>query len=67
MTYLLDLGVIARDTITVFVNMPFNGQALEHDELGYIASGNSQGELVISSARKDSVSRTIKVEVNDES
>ena len=46
--------------------MPFNWQASEYEQLGYIASGSSQGELVILPARKDNVIRTIKVEVNDE-
>lgn len=64
--YRLDLGGTTRDSITILVNMPFNWQASEHDMLGYIASGNSQGELVILPARKDNVIRTIKVEVNDE-
>ncbi|MGR6838993.1 hypothetical protein ACU5DF_07685 [Aliivibrio wodanis] len=39
--YRLDLGGTTRDTITVFVNMPFNWQASEYEQLGYIASGNS--------------------------
>ncbi|GLR73304.1 hypothetical protein [Aliivibrio sifiae] len=41
--YQLDLGGTIRDTITILVNMPFNWQASEHDMLGYIASGSSQG------------------------
>nr|VVV05850.1 hypothetical protein AW0309160_03333 [Aliivibrio wodanis] len=63
--YRLDLGGTTRDSITILVNMPFNWQASEHDVLGYISSGNSQGELVILLARKDNITRTIKVEVND--
>jgi len=63
--YLLNLGGTTRDTITILVNMPFNWQASEYEQLGYIASGNSQGELVILPARKDNITRTIKVEVND--
>ncbi len=62
--YLLDLGGTTRDTITVFINLPFNWQASEHDMLGYIASGNSQGELVISPAFKEPSIRTINVDVN---
>ncbi|MGF1901748.1 hypothetical protein [Aliivibrio sifiae] len=63
--YRLDLAGTTKDSITVFISLPFNWQASEHDMLGYIASGNSQGELVILPARKDNVTRTIKVEVND--
>ncbi len=62
--YQLDLGGTIRDTITILVNMPFNWQASEHDMLGYIASCNSQGELVISPAFKESSIRTINVDVN---
>ncbi len=63
--YQLDLGGTIRDTITILVNMPFNWQASEHEQLGYTASGSGQGELVILPARKDNVIHTIKVEVND--
>ncbi|OCH19275.1 hypothetical protein [Aliivibrio sp. 1S128] len=62
--YQLDLGGTIRDTITILVNMPFNWQASEHEKLGYIASGNSQGELDISPAFKESAIRTINVDVN---
>ncbi len=62
--YLLDLGGTIRDTITILVNMPFNWQASEYEQLGYIASGNSQGELVISPAFKEPSIRTINVDVN---
>ncbi|MFA1560431.1 hypothetical protein [Aliivibrio fischeri] len=64
--YRVDLGGAIKDNITVFISRPFNWQASEHEKLGYIASGSSQGELVILPARKDNVIRTIKVEVNDE-
>ena len=63
--YRLDLGGTTKDSTTVFISLPFNWQASEHDMLGYIASGSSKGELVILPARKDNVIRTIKVEVND--
>ena len=63
--YLLNLDGTTKDSITVFINLPFNWQASEHDMLGYIVSGSSKGELVILPARKDNVIRTIKVEVND--
>nr|VVV05846.1 hypothetical protein AW0309160_03329 [Aliivibrio wodanis] len=59
--YQLDLGGTIRDTITILVNMPFNWQASEHDMLGYIASGNSQGELVISPSLKEFATRMIEV------
>ena len=62
---LLNLGGITKDSTTVFISLPFNWQASEHDQLGYIASGNNQGELVVSAAQKDNITRTIKVEVND--
>jgi len=39
--YRLDLGGTTRDSITILVNMPFNWQASEYEQLGYIASGNS--------------------------
>lgn len=63
--YRLDLGGTTKDSTTVFISLPFNWQASEHDMLGYIASGSSKGELVILPTRKDNVIRTIKVEVND--
>ncbi|AZL86981.1 hypothetical protein EIJ81_22200 [Aliivibrio salmonicida] len=56
--YRLDLGGTTKDSITAFISLPFNWQASDHDQLGYIASGNSQGELVILPARKDNVIRT---------
>ena len=62
--YRLDLGGTTKDSTTVFISLPFNWQASEHDMLGYIASGNSQGELVISPAFKESSIRTINVDVN---
>ena len=62
--YRLDLGGAIKDNITVFISLPFNWQASEHEKLGYIASGNSQGELVISPAFKESSIRTINVDVN---
>jgi hypothetical protein len=61
---LLNLGGTTKDSITVFISLPFNWQASEHDMLGYIASGNSQGELDISPAFKESSIRTINVDVN---
>ena len=61
---LLNLGGTTKDSTTVFISLPFNWQASEHDMLGYIASGNSQGELVISPAFKESSIRTINVDVN---
>ncbi|MDD9156316.1 hypothetical protein PVK64_08965 [Aliivibrio sp. S4TY2] len=64
--YRLDLGGTTKDSTTAFISLPFNWQASEHEQLGYTASGSSQGELVILPARKDNVIRTIKVEVNDE-
>ena len=63
---LLNLGGTTKDSTTAFISLPFNWQASEHEQLGYTASGSSQGELVILPARKDNVIRTIKVEVNDE-
>ncbi|OCH14331.1 hypothetical protein [Aliivibrio sp. 1S128] len=62
---LLNLDGTTKDSITVFISLPFNWQASEHEKLGYIASGNNQRELIVSGARKDNVTRTIKVEVND--
>ncbi|MEZ9624528.1 T6SS effector BTH_I2691 family protein [Aliivibrio fischeri] len=62
--YRLDLAGTTKDSITVFISLPFNWQASEHEKLGYIASGNSQGELVISPAFKESSIRTINVDVN---
>ncbi len=59
--YQLDLGGTIRDTITILVNMPFNWQASEHDMLGYIASGSSQGELDISPSSKEFATRMIEV------
>ena len=61
--YRLDLAGTIKDSITVFISLPFNWQASEHEKLGYIASGNSQGELVISPAFKESSIRTINVDV----
>ncbi|OCH14323.1 hypothetical protein A6E05_19255 [Aliivibrio sp. 1S165] len=63
---LLNLAGTIKDSITLFIDLPFNWQTSEHDQLGYIASGNNQGELVVSAAQKDNITRTIKVEVNDE-
>ncbi|OCH12680.1 hypothetical protein, partial [Aliivibrio sp. 1S128] len=63
--YRLDLAGTIKDSITLFIDLPFNWQTSEHDQLGYIASGNNQGELVVSAAQKDNITRTIKVEVND--
>ncbi|OCH47965.1 hypothetical protein [Aliivibrio fischeri] len=62
--YRLDLGGTTKDSITVFISLPFNWQASEHDMLGYIVSGNSQGELDISPAFKESSIKTINVDVN---
>ena len=59
--YRLDLGGTTRDTITILVNMPFNWQASEYEQLGYIASGNSQGELLISPSLKEFATRMIEV------
>ncbi|OCH14603.1 hypothetical protein [Aliivibrio sp. 1S128] len=59
--YRLDLGGAIKDNITVFINLPFNWQASEHEKLGYIASGNSQGELVISPSLKEFATRMIEV------
>ncbi|MGR6838991.1 hypothetical protein ACU5DF_07675 [Aliivibrio wodanis] len=59
--YRLDLGGTTRDTIAILVNIPFNWQASEHDQLGYIASGNSQGELLISPSLKELATRMIEM------
>ncbi|MGR6838996.1 hypothetical protein ACU5DF_07700 [Aliivibrio wodanis] len=61
MIYLLDLGVIIRDSIMVCISLPFNWQVSEHDQLGYIASGNSQGELLISPSLKELATRMIEM------
>ncbi|MDD9174133.1 hypothetical protein PVK63_04555 [Aliivibrio sp. S2TY2] len=58
---LLNLGGTTKDSTTVFISLPFNWQASEHDMLGYIASGNSQGELVISPSLKEFATRMIEV------
>ena len=58
---LLNLGGITKDSTTVFISLPFNWQASEHDMLGYIASGNSQGELLISPSLKEFATRMIEV------
>ena len=59
--YRLDLAGTTKDSITVFISLPFNWQASEHEPLGYIASGNSQGELVISPSLKEFATRMIEV------
>ncbi len=61
--YRLDLGGSTDDTITVLVSMPFNWQADEHQQLGYVASGNSQGDLTIEPAPKEFATRTIEVRI----
>ncbi|MGR6838989.1 hypothetical protein ACU5DF_07665 [Aliivibrio wodanis] len=61
MIYLLDLGVIIRDSIVVCISLPFNWQVSEHDQLGYIASGNSHCELLISPSLKGFAIRMIEV------
>ena len=58
---LLNLGGITKDSTTVFISLPFNWQASEHEKLGYIASGNSQGELVIFPSLKEFATRMIEV------
>ena len=58
---LLNLGGTTKDSTTVFISLPFNWQASEHDMLGYIASGNSQGELLISPSLKEFATRMIEV------
>ena len=58
---LLNLDGTTKDRTTAFISLPFNWQASEHEKLGYIASGNSQGELVISPSLKEFATRMIEV------
>ncbi|WP_394134740.1 hypothetical protein [Aliivibrio fischeri] len=58
---LLNLGGTTKDSTTVFISLPFNWQASDHDMLGYIASGNSQGELDTSPSSKEFATRMIEV------
>ncbi len=46
--------------------MPFNWQVSGHEQLGYIASGNSDGDLAVSPAPKEFATRIIEVGVDYE-
>jgi hypothetical protein len=59
--YRLNLGGTTQDTITVLVTMPFNWQASENEQLGYVASGRREGELFASFSSQEFASRIIKV------
>ncbi|WP_414932887.1 hypothetical protein [Vibrio europaeus] len=54
------MGGSTDDTITVLVSMPFNWQADEEQRLGYVATGSSQGSLVVEPAPKEFASRTVE-------
>ncbi|WP_303047967.1 hypothetical protein [Vibrio hepatarius] len=41
--------------------MPLNWQADEHQQLGYVASGNSQGDLAVAPVSKEFATRIIEV------
>ncbi|WGW00132.1 T6SS effector BTH_I2691 family protein [Vibrio sp. YMD68] len=62
--YRLDLGGTTDDTITVLVSMPFNWQADEHQQLGYVASGSRQGDLTVEPAPKEFATRIIEVRLD---
>lgn len=61
--YRLNLGGSTDDTITVLVSMPLNWQADEHQQLGYVASGNNHGDLAVSPAPKEFSTRIVEVEI----
>lgn len=59
--YRLNLSGTTQDTVAVLVVMPFNWHASEDQQLGYLASGNSQGDLNVKPASKQFATRTIEV------
>ncbi|PMM06375.1 hypothetical protein BCT63_06535 [Vibrio kanaloae] len=61
--YRLDLGGTTDDTIAVLVSMPFNWQADEKQQLGYVATGRRQGDLTVEPAPKEFATRTIEVRI----
>ncbi|MFA0144428.1 hypothetical protein AB4430_22120, partial [Vibrio kanaloae] len=62
--YRLDLGGSTDDTIAVLVSMPFNWQADEKQQLGYVATGRRQGDLTVEPAPKEFATRTIEVRID---
>ncbi|OOF04081.1 hypothetical protein BZG80_08500 [Salinivibrio sp. MA440] len=63
--YRLNMGGATDDMVAVLVSMPFAWQASENEALGYVATGNHQGELTVNSAPRDKkfAKRTIEVRV----
>ncbi|KOO04715.1 hypothetical protein [Vibrio hepatarius] len=47
--------------LKILLPYPSTLQASEHQQLGYVASGCSQGDLAVSPAPKESATRTIEV------
>ncbi len=41
--------------------MPFNWQVSGHEQLGYVASGCSEGDLAVSPAQREFATRIIEV------
>ncbi len=59
--YSLNLGGTIDDTISVLVTIPFNWQVSDHEQLGYVASGCSEGDLAVSPAQREFATRIIEV------
>ncbi|MFA0144432.1 hypothetical protein AB4430_22140 [Vibrio kanaloae] len=58
------MGGSTDDTIAVLVSMPFNWQADEKQQLGYVATGRRQGDLTVEPAPKEFATRTIEVRID---